>query len=79
MVAASLILLDNVVAVVRIFLLLVDLDFIQTWHLADHELIQRLPCQVLQLLQCRLPHRQVPQLKVHLGLCVSFGGLMTNN
>jgi hypothetical protein len=61
-VAAGLILLNNTVAVVGIFLLLIDLGFVHTWHLADHELVQRLPRQVLQLLQWRLPHQQVSQL-----------------
>jgi hypothetical protein len=61
-VAAGLIRLDNAVAVMGIFLLLVDLGFVHAWHLMDHELVQRLPRQVLQLLQCRLPHQQVPQL-----------------
>jgi hypothetical protein len=64
-VTAGLILLDNAVAVVGIFLLLVDLGFIHTWRLTDHELVQRLSHQVLQLLQCRLPHQQVSQLLQH--------------
>jgi hypothetical protein len=38
-VVAGLILLDNAVAVVVIFLLLVDLGFVHTWRLADHELV----------------------------------------
>jgi hypothetical protein len=55
-VVTGLILLDNAVAVVGIFLLLINLGFVHTWCLTDHELIQCLPRQVLQLLQCRLPH-----------------------
>jgi hypothetical protein len=46
-VAVGLVLLDNAVVVVGIFLLLVDLGFVHTCHLVDHELLWHLPCQVL--------------------------------